>query len=162
MDHSRIADQAAKLKNKKTHLDFILELHMTRLHKYTWTCIFFCSVLPNTEILVRQCDIEEDITTSERAFFFFPHFLDSVLFFFTVRNTFIYFLIKVDLCTSCDKPGIALFFYSITQHVLLNLFFFLPSFYSHFFIFLCSLFIFYIIFSSTLERSDNELIIAIA
>lgn len=74
MDHPRIADQAAKLKNKKIHLDFILKLHMTRLTQIHTNEFFFCSsVFPNnTEILVRQCDIEEDITTSERAFALYP------------------------------------------------------------------------------------------
>lgn len=87
---------------------------LTQIHMDTNISVF-SFVFPNTEILVRQCDIEEDITTSKRAFSFSPHFSNPVLFFFTVHsNTFIYFLIKVDLCTSCDKSGIALSFFILS------------------------------------------------
>lgn len=137
VDHLRIADQAAKLKKKKTRLDFtyLRATYDTPYTKYTWTrtpaSFFVPPSFPTPKFSCGNCDIEEDITTSERAFSLSPQFLDPVPFFFTVRsNTFIYFLIKVDLCTSCDKPGIALsFFIRSPKSVLLS---FILSFLSYF------------------------------
>jgi len=83
----------------------------------------------------------------KESVFPFPNFSDSVLFFFTVRsNTFIYFLIKVDLCTSCDKPEIALFFYSITSMFFSIHFSFLHLIFLYFYVHFYSFIFFYIIF----------------
>lgn len=83
------------------------------------------------------------------------HFSDSILSFFTVRsNTFIYFLIKVDLCTSCDKPGIALSFFTrppstihsffppfCPRFILIFMLTFIRIFKFFFFFFFCSFFL---------------------
>lgn len=113
----------------------------------TNTRVFFrSSVFPNTEILVRQLWYWRRHHNIRKSVSPVSQFSDPVLFFFTVRsNTFIYFLIKVDLCTSCDKPGITLsFIIRSPRSVLLS--FVLPSFFILFSCLLLYLFIIYLLF----------------